>query len=262
MSFANNTYVLERLAAGKVPKASAIQMVGFSAGLTTTYETVWDEGTLYAFNTAAMSSPTISSASANDTSAGTGARTCRVTGVNTSYVAFTEDLTMNGQTGVALTTANVLAINSIEVLTAGSTGTNAGIIYVGEGAITTGKPATVHGLVAASFGRSTSAIYTVPASNKLLIKSFRASQTGATTASTFNAVFETITDGGPKLRKFLTGGVTSGGPISDSFDVPIMIPEKTKFQVLALASAITAGFCYLNCILLNQDATDTQATWI
>lgn len=262
MSFANNTYVLERVAAGKVPLATAVNIIGFSSGLSISYETIWDEGTLYAFNTAAMSSPTISSASANDTSAGTGARTCRVTGVNTSYVAFSEDLTMNGQTGVSLTTANVLAINSIEVLTAGSTGTNAGIIYVGEGNITTGKPATVHGLVAASFGRSTSAIYTVPANNKLLIKSFRGSQTGATTASTFNAVFETITDGGPKLRKFMTGGVSSGSTISDSFDVPIMVPAKTKFQVLGLCSGVTAGGCFLNCILLNQDPTNTQATWI
>jgi hypothetical protein len=71
----------------------------------------------------------IASASANDTAAGTGARTIKITYLDqTGAGPFTETLTLNGTTGVNTVATNICFIEQIEVLTAGSGGNNAGII--------------------------------------------------------------------------------------------------------------------------------------
>jgi hypothetical protein len=57
-------------------------------------------------------------------------------------------------------------------LTAGSGGTNAGIVYIGTGTVTTGKPAVVLSSIVAGAGESLQAIYTVPASRTAYIASF------------------------------------------------------------------------------------------
>jgi hypothetical protein len=46
---------------------------------------------------------TVSSSSASDTSAGTGARTVLITGLNANYAVISESVTMNGQTAVTTT---------------------------------------------------------------------------------------------------------------------------------------------------------------
>jgi hypothetical protein len=90
----------------------------------------------------------IASASANDTSAGTGARTVRIFWVNaTGTTKGTEDVTLNGTTGVNLVTTTKCFIEKIEVLTAGSTGSNVGIISLYTGVNKTG---TVVGTIAAT----------------------------------------------------------------------------------------------------------------
>jgi hypothetical protein len=89
----------------------------------------------------------IASANANDSAAGTGARTVRiyyVTADGTTEGA--EDVTLNGTTGVNLT-ATKCYIEKIEVLTAGSTGSNVGIISLYTAANKTG---TVVGTIAAT----------------------------------------------------------------------------------------------------------------
>lgn len=71
----------------------------------------------------------IASASANDTSAGTGARTVMIIYYDqTGAGPFTETLTLNGTTGVNTVSTTICFIENIEVLTVGSTGSNVGII--------------------------------------------------------------------------------------------------------------------------------------
>jgi len=77
----------------------------------------------------------IVSSSANDSSAGTGARTVRIywmnqAGATTGF----EDVTLNGVTPVNLVTSTKCFIEAIEVLTVGSTRSNAGIITLKTGA--------------------------------------------------------------------------------------------------------------------------------
>lgn len=90
----------------------------------------------------------IASASANDTAAGTGARTVKIYYVDsTGATVGTETATLNGTTGVNLVTTTKCFIEKIEILTAGSTGSNVGIISLYTGANKTG---TVVGTIAAT----------------------------------------------------------------------------------------------------------------
>lgn len=91
-----------------------------------TAEDVWAAGGLVTFPAAAAAT-TVKSSDANDTAAGTGARTVRVRGLTSGFKEAYEDATMNGTSAVALTN-QFLRVWSIEVLTAGSGGANAGTI--------------------------------------------------------------------------------------------------------------------------------------
>lgn len=76
----------------------------------------------------------VSSASANDASAGTGARTIRITyySISAGVVTgpFTETITMNGTTTVNTASTTIAFLEKVEVMTAGSGLVNAGIISI------------------------------------------------------------------------------------------------------------------------------------
>lgn len=65
----------------------------------------------------------------NDSAAGSGARTVSITTVNSSYVEVTQTVTLNGTTPVPLTGTHI-AVNSALVISAGSGGTNSGLITI------------------------------------------------------------------------------------------------------------------------------------
>lgn len=245
----------DRAAYGSVPGLAAVSLEGNNGGITTSLEPLWPESATYTFLSTNMSSPTISSASANDASAGTGARTVTVTCVDSSYTVTTGTYTMNGQTGVNVT-QNCMVVNSIEVATAGSGNTNAGIIYVGTGVITTGKPAVVHGLVAASAARSTSFIYGVPDNYKLVCERFVVSNRG-TTAGGLEAVIDASTNSGPFKRYYLPGFVNTA--VSFLPNYAITFPEKTRLVGQILAGAGTGpAYGFANCILISDDFADAE----
>lgn len=71
----------------------------------------------------------MSSSSANDTSAGTGARVVRITYYDQTMAGpFTEDVTLNGTSSVNTVATNICFIESMRVITAGSLGNNQGVI--------------------------------------------------------------------------------------------------------------------------------------
>lgn len=256
MSAAYQSLLLEKIAYGSFGgEVTPLLINGANAALTTTYDTIWDESNLYVFLATNMSSPTVSSASANDTSAGTGARTVRIYGVNSAFAAVTEDKTLNGQTGVAITTG-MMSINKIEVLTAGSGGVNAGIIYVGTGTVTAGKPAVVHGVMAAGRNMTTSFIYTVPSGYSLLMLSLDV-ESREVSASENEFVLEEIVNLGLKKTRFVHGFNSLGGPYIQKFDLPMKFAEKSQIQLKMLASTGDGpGYASANCLLIN-DATKT-----
>jgi len=78
----------------------------------------------------------IASSSANDTAAGTGARTVTITYYTATFTGpFTVTLTLNGTTAVNTVATDICYIEDIAVVTVGGTGSNVGVLtlYVGTG---------------------------------------------------------------------------------------------------------------------------------
>jgi len=117
---------------GKIPGVSRVVISGYNSDvdIATAPEDLFPaiESTTIPRVTVAESWEIVS-ASANDAAAGTGARTVSITTVNGSYGAFTQTVTLNGTTPVAMTGTHI-AINGALVVTAGSGGTNAGQLTI------------------------------------------------------------------------------------------------------------------------------------
>jgi hypothetical protein len=73
----------------------------------------------------------IKSASANDTSAGSGARTVKITYLDQTYAGpYTDTITLNGTSWVNTNASNICFIEKVETVTVGSGKTNAGILTI------------------------------------------------------------------------------------------------------------------------------------
>jgi hypothetical protein len=98
---------------------------------------------------------------ANDTSAGTGARTVIIGYLNADYVSKTTVRVLNGVTPVAIT-ENVMRVNSVIVVTAGTYGgNNIGNISVRAA----GGAGSTYSYMQAGYGLARSSMYTVPDDN-------------------------------------------------------------------------------------------------
>lgn len=138
----------------------------------------------------------VASASANDASAGTGARTVRITYLDSTGAGpYTETLTLNGTTGVNTVATNICFIEQIEVLTAGSTGSNVGIITL-YSAINKGGVAI--GTISATNNQTFWAHHYVPIGKTCNITGISCGHNGTTVGSgalfTINAKYFTITN--------------------------------------------------------------------
>lgn len=134
---------------------------------------------------ASQAQRSVSSANANDSSAGTGARTIMIEYYdNTGAGPFFETVTMNGTTPVNTVATNIRFVEQIKVVTVGSTGSNVGIITLfnatagGGGAI---------GTIGATNNRTFWAHHYVPLNKIMNITGVSCSHSGTTVGS--GAVF-------------------------------------------------------------------------
>ena len=209
---------------------------GFNPDVDNTLETIWAEGGLYSY----LESATVlkvSSSSTADTSAGTGARTIEISGLDANYDEISETVTLSGQTAVN-TTNEYLRINRAKVLTAGTGGQNAGVIYAGTGTVTTGVPANKYATIAIGDNQTLMALWTVPKDYTAYLVQIDLSMntevankygTVSLVARPFGGVFN-VQD------KF----ALSKGIITQEFNFPLSYPEKTDIEVRAIASSINA----------------------
>ena len=145
---------------GQITGHSVVHVFGYNPDVDTNEETVWPiDGIL-----GHPASPTvmkISSSSTDDAAAGTGARTVFIEGVNGTGGLVTEIVTLDGQTEVN-TVNSYDAIERMVVLTVGSGGKNAGIIYAGTGTVTAGVPAVPYSAMGAGENLSLVGHWTCP----------------------------------------------------------------------------------------------------
>lgn len=123
----------------------------------------------------------INSSSANDTSAGTGARTVLLTYMDSTGAGpFTETVTLNGTTNVNTVATNICFIESMEVVTVGSTGSNVGTLTLHAAAA--GGGATI-GTIAATDNQTFWAHHYVPTGKIANITGLSFSHNGTTVGS-------------------------------------------------------------------------------
>lgn len=215
---------------------------GFNSAISTTEETVWDQGGSYGYITTATTLK-VSSSNANDDVAGTGARTVQIYGLDEDYNEVNETIDLDGQTAVTTTETYIRVFRAI-VRSAGSGGEAAGDIYVGDGVVTAGVPATKYLKVVAGEGQTQMALWTVPAGYTLYL--YNASiGTGATAG---NRYLESRLVVRPFDEVFQTKGVftTHNSMYKHVFDAPLAVTEKSDIEWRAKTSsgtdAVTATF--------------------
>lgn len=185
-----------------------------------------DLGTNYSAQTYAAGKVKVSAANAADTAAGTGARTVRLYGLDANYAEIYEDVTLNGLTEV-LTTQDFIFVRALEVLTAGSGGANAGIIYAGTGTVTSGAPATKWLSIVAGMGMSAAGIFVVPAGYTAHLAKGILRNTTSTNVCTLS-IFTTLISGNAKVRRV---SLDLTGSSAQEFDMELSVPEKTLIVV-------------------------------
>lgn len=123
---------------------------------------VWEGGGAYPFQMAASKLEALSG-SANDTAAGTGARTFTINGLDANFNSISETVTLNGVTPVQ-TANSYMRVNSFLIASAGSGNVNSGDVTLRL----TGAGAT-QAIARAGYGFAKSCVFTVPMGVTLLV---------------------------------------------------------------------------------------------
>ena len=217
---------------------------GFNPDIDDTLETVWAQGGLYSYLSAATVLK-ISSSSTADTSAGTGARTVTISGLDANYDEISETITLNGQTAVN-STLSYLRINRMVVRSAGTGGQNAGVIYAGTGTVTTGVPANKYATIAIGDNQTLMALWTVPRGYTAYL-----TQTDVTLATTQNNKYCTcslVVRPYGEVFQVKDRFVKAESTTTLTYSVPLKIAEKSDIDYRAIGDsigadiAISAGF--------------------
>lgn len=227
--------------AGRAPNTSQVLKFGQNTDVdNAAAEDVWDGGGTWNEPTATQVY-TITSTDANDTSAGTGARTVQIYGLNSTGAEADETLTMNGTNPVTASTQYQMIYRMI-VRTAGSGAANAGIISAN--ANTDGN---VTAQINAGNNQTLMAVYKVPVSKRFCITSQYAGLNRQTTNIAVNISLFAKPDGEVwQVKKVngLVGGGTSrfvySPPQVQCFDPLTII--KMQADTSADNADISAGF--------------------
>lgn len=151
-------YDLE-VALGNVPGVSNLFIIGTSTNIGPTFSDIQDAGGIINFPTEAETWEIVSD-NTNDTSAGSGARTVFVTGLDINFEEISELVTMNGTTPVTLTNS-WYRTRSMLVITCGSSST--GGTNIGNITLRVSGGGDTRLFMTADEGASNSSLFTIPA---------------------------------------------------------------------------------------------------
>lgn len=241
-----------QVARGQITMHSSLQKFGYSTVIDGTNYPVWNVAANRTYLTTA-SVMKVSSSSASDIGANSGARTVLIEGLDQNYNYISETVSLNGQTAVN-TVNSYLRVQHMTVTTVGSGGKNAGVIYAGTGTITLGVPAVIHELIPIGFNTELSGVYTVPAGYTAYMY-----QGGLTSQSNGNnfltATLAYSNQGSPWITPAVT--VFSSDMVKYDFTYPLVLPEKTDIEARASVSASTSAVTSFFFIVLVKNDGQT-----
>jgi hypothetical protein len=249
--YGKNEEFFLQVSRGQVQGHRNVTVFGFNSDVDQTQVSVWPLQSLISFPASALQM-TVSSTSANDTSAGTGARTIVVQGLDANYNEVTETVTLNGQTAVTMTTA-MLRINYAYVATAGSGNSAAGDIYIGTGTVTAGVPATVYDIIKLDYNNTTTGSYTVPAGYTAYMSQGLFSTGQASGSTQVQGRLLTRNLNNIPMTAALT--TLNNGVANYVFEYPLAIPEKTTVEATAIGSANNNSVSSMFILVLVKNET-------
>jgi len=231
-----------QVARGQIAYHHALFKFGNNPTVGDSLETIWAEGGLYVYPPTA-SVMTVSSSSTADTSAGTGARTVTVFGLDADYNEISETVPLNGQTAVS-TTKSYLRVNRMIVRSAGSGGANAGVIYTGTGTVTSGVPANVYASINGVNGSNQSlmALWTVPAGYTAYLLQYDISNGTTSNTPAVCKLILAIRPYGEVFQSKDVKSLTTGMHVEETFTVPTKITEKSDIEIRAISSSNSVSF--------------------
>lgn len=227
-----------QVARGMIAGHKHLFKYGNNSDINGSLETIWSHSTLYVYPTVAIQM-SVSSSSADDSSTGTGARTVSVQGLDQNYNEIAETIVLNGQSAV-LTTNTFIRVFRAFVITAGSTNTAQGTIYIGTGTITGGIPAMVYAEIPLGENQTLMAMWTVPANYTFYIYRGIFSAASNNVAQYILGKFMVRTLGG--VFRNAADVTVNSGTVAYDFEVPLAIPEKTDIEARAIALSGTNFF--------------------
>ncbi len=230
---------------GKVPGYSIINKFGYNSSIGSgAFETIWEPASNIIFQTSAQTLSVVSS-SANDVAAGTGARTLRIQGLDSSFNLLETTITLTGTTPVVTTGIEFIRVFRMSVETAGSTGNNVGNITA-----TYSSTTNTAAYIDAANGQTLMTVYTVPNGYTGYLLSLNVSS-GKDQEMTFKVITRdnTITDAGFQTKQYLE---VRGGLTYINFPDGGAYGEKTDIQVTGLASSTSSASATFD-LLLVQD---------
>lgn len=232
-----------QVARNQIMGHSSFSVFGYNPDVDTAEESVWpDGGTIPHPTTASVLD--IVSTSTNDDSAGTGARTVFISGLDGDYNVVSETVTLDGTTAVE-TVNEYLYINQFYVATVGSGGANAG-------EITAKLSTTLYDLIAVGYNQRTTAHYCVPAGYTGYLVT-GVITTGQATGSTSVTAF--LKQHGPDgILRVGAVSTLNNGSVQYDFTFPYAIPEKNCVGASAIGSAANNSVsAYFNIVLIKND---------
>ena len=225
------------IAEGNVSNHVSLNKFGHNDTIGTSYETIWTGSSLYPYMTAADQLEIVSD-DADDTSAGNGARTVRIYGLDGDWNEINETVTLNGLTQVT-TTASFIRIFRAQVVTAGATGINEGTIIIRDQDTDATRAQIDPGL-----GQTLMATWTVPLGYSFYMTSWYA---GSAISKIIDigvwARDNTVSNASWQNKQFIN---FTDSVFNHKLEFPIKFTSKTDIEIRAKVSVaggdLSAGF--------------------
>lgn len=180
------------IASGLFQNYSIVNKFGYNSDIDTgtVPEDIWDGGGAYTgFPSSTLETISVLSSSADDASAGSGARTVRLIGLDSDYNVISETVTLNGTNAVA-TTQQFRRMHTASTQSAGLGGVNAGTITFRH----TTTTSNVFAIMQIGKNQTYVSAYTVPAGHTAYMR--------ALTASLIQGTASASSDGQIWIRSF------------------------------------------------------------
>lgn len=238
-----------QVARGLIDGHKSVTVFGYNPDVDQTEVTVWPLPILMQHPTVAIQMK-VTSTNANDTAAGTGARTILIEGLDSNYNEISEIVTMNGLTTV-LTTQLFLRINRATVVSAGSAKGALGDIYMGDGIVTAGIPAIVYNIIKYDFNNTVTGHYTIPAGyTGYLVQGLFSVGQPSGSAEIRGRLMTTNQNGINHTNSVVA---LNNGSADYTFEFPVAIPEKTDIEarVVGVSNNNAASSMFIICLIAN-----------